>query len=795
MENLFSKNLLATIRKAILIASSKNCPEVMPSHLFLAIQNEKGSLAYNILSQLKQLKKTTTTVKKHVQSLPKMNEVTLEVIQKASKIAFESYHSYVGTEHVLAALVELPKEELEKLSPEKLPIEKLKKHIKTVLKSSSSLSSVSKGMLNFERVPSQGIFNNSQKTIHNYTTDLTDNEIQEQINPVIGRESELDRLIQIICRKDKNNPIILGEAGTGKTAIVEGLAKKILEKKVPPILLNKKILSLDMGLLVAGTMYRGEFEARLKAILDEVENNTNIIVFIDEIHNIMGAGSSSGTMDTANLLKPLLARGKLRCIGATTPDEFKKFIETDPALERRFQAIQINEPTEDETYEILQGIKQNYQNFHKVTFADEALKATIELSQKYMPDKLLPDKAIDIIDEAAAKLKVNNKGNNKLLTDLYQTESQLEKLNLEKEKLIIKEAFHEAIKLKESETELLKLYEKIQEKLDTIDTSATNIVTKENIYEIVSQKTQIPINDLSEKEYSRLSKINQDLKQVIIGQDDGIEKIMQNISYSQLGLGDKQKPKATFLITGPAGVGKTSFAKELANQLYPNKDAYIHLDMSEFNDKFQTTKLVGAPAGYVGYRESNKFTDKIKRQPYSLILLDEIEKAHPDVLNLFSQILEVGHLTDSTGRKIDFSHTIIIMTTNVFHKNSNIGFEQDSKDNSLITDIKKQFSPQLVNRLSDVIHFNKLEQKHLNQILQQKITKIVEKLQHKGIEIEVQNQIYKSLTNSLINSNSGVHTINQLLRDKIEKPLLETVIKQNKNRIKIKTENNQVMID
>jgi ATP-dependent Clp protease ATP-binding subunit ClpC len=795
MNNLFSQNLLTVLQESIKIASSKNCPEVMPSHVFLALQKTKGCLAYNILSQIQTIKNSAKINSSQLKNIPDFNQVTLDVIKDGSKIAFEYFHTYVGTEHILAALMNLPKNELDKLSVDKIPAEKIKKHIKTVLKSSSSLPSLSKGMLSFEKVPANNLKSAPSKAISSYATDLTHIDIQADINPVIGRDAELNRLIQILCRRDKNNPIILGEAGTGKTAIVEGLAKKILKKDVPPILLNKKILSLDMGLLVAGTMYRGEFESRLKSILEEVENNPNIIVFIDEIHNIIGAGSASGTMDTANLLKPLLARGKLRCIGATTPDEFKKFIETDPALERRFQPIQINEPTEDQTYEILQGIKHNYQNFHKVTFTDEALRATITLSQKYLPDKLLPDKAIDIIDEAAAKIKISNKTNNNLLTKLYRVEADLEKINLDKEKLILKEKFNEAIKLKDKETELLLLYEKIQEKLENFSENDATIVTKEIIHELVSEKTQIPINELTEKEYFRFNRIAELLKKDIVGQDNHIDSIINSITYSHLGLSEGNKPLASVLITGPSGVGKTAFAQELAKQLYPNKDAMIHLDMSEFNDKFQATKLVGAPAGYIGYRESNKFTDKVKRNPYSLILLDEIEKAHPDVLDLFSQILEHGHLTDSTGKKINFNHTIIVMTSNVFHKNSNIGFGKDSASNELVHNLKKQFQPKLINRLSTIVNFNKLKDEHLNIILQKRLDKIINNLQSKGIDVELQKTINKLLTSEAETQNNGAHSINPIIYSMIEKPLLETIIKQKKNKIKITKNKNQIVFN
>jgi ATP-dependent Clp protease ATP-binding subunit ClpC len=800
MSNILSNNLKSVIKTAISIQHKKKTAKVMPSHLFLALEKQTGCLAHNILSQIKynpQKISTQPKLKLKIQEpdTVKFDNKTIQLLKKSAHLALQNDHVYVGTEHLLAAILELPASEIKQITNTTLPIKKIKKHILTVLDSSSHVNDFSSFSSNKQKTPVASDNALKLKTLNSFSTDLTNIELQKEINPVIGRDIELDRIIQILSRKDKNNPIIIGEAGVGKTAIVEGLAKRITENKVPPILLNKKILNIDLGSIVAGTTYRGDFENRLKSILDAVESNPNIIIFIDEIHNIIGAGNASGTMDTANMLKPLLARGKLRCIGATTADEYKKYIEADSALDRRFQPIHLKEPTVLESIEILKGVKQNYQDFHKVMFTDNAIDSAVKLSQQYIQDKLLPDKAIDIIDEAASKQKLNHTARNKVIEKLNQLQKKLEDIQLTKEEAVLAEDYNQAIEIKKLEQklskELCEINEQINKKRDNYDT----IITKADILDVISQKTNIPIHDLNESEYKKLARITEKIKETVFGQTSNIDSVMETILHSKLGLNDKNKPLASFLFAGSSGVGKTYLAQRLAKEIFTNKENFIQLDMSEYNDAFQSTKLIGAPAGYVGYRESNKFTDLVKKNPYCLVLFDEIEKAHPNIQNLLLQILEYGHITDSVGKKINFKNAIIIMTTNVFHKKDAIGFENaNSQDKTAIkNELKKHFKPELINRLDNVIEFNDLQSEHLKQILQKEIKILQNKLQENQIELNVADDLTTYLANLAIKEKAGARSINTLIKNHLKQPLIKNIIEKKQTINSAKLNRNKII--
>ena len=800
MSNILSNNLKSVIKTAISIQHKKKTAKVMPSHLFLALEKQTGCLAHNILSQIKynpQKISTQPKLKLKIQEpdTVKFDNKTIQLLKKSAHLALQNDHVYVGTEHLLAAILELPASEIKQITNTTLPIKKIKKHILTVLDSSSHVNDFSSFSSNKQKTPVASDNALKLKTLNSFSTDLTNIELQKEINPVIGRDIELDRIIQILSRKNKNNPIIIGEAGVGKTAIVEGLAKRITENKVPPILLNKKILNIDLGSIVAGTTYRGDFENRLKSILDAVESNPNIIIFIDEIHNIIGAGNASGTMDTANMLKPLLARGKLRCIGATTADEYKKYIEADSALDRRFQPIHLKEPTVLESIEILKGVKQNYQDFHKVMFTDNAIDSAVKLSQQYIQDKLLPDKAIDIIDEAASKQKLNHTARNKVIEKLNQLQKKLEDIQLTKEEAVLAEDYNQAIEIKKLEQklskELCEINEQINKKRDNYDT----IITKADILDVISQKTNIPIHDLNESEYKKLARITEKIKETVFGQTSNIDSVMETILHSKLGLNDKNKPLASFLFAGSSGVGKTYLAQRLAKEIFTNKENFIQLDMSEYNDAFQSTKLIGAPAGYVGYRESNKFTDLVKKNPYCLVLFDEIEKAHPNIQNLLLQILEYGHITDSVGKKINFKNAIIIMTTNVFHKKDAIGFENaNSQDKTAIkNELKKHFKPELINRLDNVIEFNDLQSEHLKQILQKEIKILQNKLQENQIELNVADDLTTYLANLAIKEKAGARSINTLIKNHLKQPLIKNIIEKKQTINSAKLNRNKII--
>jgi len=785
--NIFSENFLQTIRTSIKICQVNHGTEILPRHLLLAMEKTKGCLAFDILAQCKPLikQKVVVPIIKNGR-LPEFSADAESIIQRAAKLAFEANHHYVGTEHLLSALLELPKE---KIGAVKLPIEKIKKHLTSILNSNSHMPDFSKIFNNPEKIGNSQSSMHQPSALEHFTIDLTHPENQADINPVIGREDEIERIIQILCRKDKNNPVILGQAGVGKTALVEGLAQKISSQQVPALLMNKKILNLDMGLIVAGTMYRGEFENRLKSIMDQVGNDPNIILFIDELHNIIGAGSASGSMDAANLLKPLLARGKLRCIGATTPDEFKKHIEADPALERRFQPVHISEPNKEETLSILQGIKENYQNFHQVYFTDEALQAAVDLSVRYIQDKLLPDKAIDLIDEAAAKVKIRHQSKDPLLAEQLKLEKQINSIEEDKAQAILAEDYNLAVKLKQTQQGALSKLREVKKTRNQKNKKSKNQVTEDEILKLISQKTKIPMSELTESEYKRLSSIKVKLNKTIIGQQGQIEQIMKTISHAQLGLSDQTKPLASFLFLGSSGIGKTFTARELARHLFNNEEAFIQLDMSEFGDKFQATKLIGSPAGYVGYREGNKFTDLVKKTPHCLILLDEIEKAHPEILDLLLQILEHGHLTDSVGKKINFKNSIVIMTSNILgdkFSQKSIGFGSESiqkQDIELhLPELKKQFKPELINRINNLIIFNNLTQNDLQQVIKNQLKLLILKLDSKGIGVDISTSVTKFLAEKAGEQNAGARTAQNIIMKHIEQPLLDKLMNgQKKN--------------
>ncbi len=793
--NIFSKNLELTLKQAVRLCQAEGATAITPAHLLQALILTKGTLAYDILSQI------TGKIEPKAKSISKKNVFpdnftasAIKLIEHAGALALKYEHSYVGTEHLLSALIDL---EDVLLKDKGLPVAKIKAHLSTILNSSSHIPNFAK-IFQMHADKFAGLTGSKTKSaLESFTIDLTEKERQQQINPVVGREKELNQLIQILCRKDKNNPVILGEAGVGKTAIVEGLAKKILSHDVPPILINKKVLNLDLGLMVAGTMYRGDFENRIKTLVAEMEDRPDVILFIDEVHNLVGAGSAHGTMDAANLLKPLLARGKLRCIGATTPAEYKKHIEADPALERRFQAVNINAPTATETISILDGVKDNYQKFHGVTFSKEAIEAAVNLSVRYIQDKFLPDKAIDLIDEAAAKVKIRYQKNNKLFLKEKKLEEELAGIYAEKEQAIVQEAFNLAIKIKEQEKIIEAQLKTTREELAQSFSAQQMQVSKQDIIELVAERTKIPIQEISENEYKRLGKIKDLLKQEISGQDEQIEEAMRVISQAKLGLGDEDKPLASFLFLGGSGVGKTFLAKTIAKNLFP-EEAFIQLDMSEFHENFQATKLVGSPAGYIGYREGNKFTDLVKKNPHCLILLDEIEKAHPDVIDLFLQVLEYGHLTDSVGRKVNFKNALIVMTSNILADKINrkqIGFDQDghSPENQRI-ELKKYFKPEFINRIGNIISFNKLDRQAIAKIIHTQLKNLNKKIESKGFNLSVKKEILSQLTEEAMRQDGGARAVKNVITKNIEQPLLDKIITSRKKRFSAKLNKNKIVL-
>jgi ATP-dependent Clp protease ATP-binding subunit ClpC len=818
--NKFTSNLRNALAKAINLAWQYKQSQVMPFHLYLGLAEQTGSIAGEILQKTKL---TAADLKKYLAQInagalspfPQLSPQTAKTLEKATVIAFNHQHVYIGTEHLLLALLQNPDEHLLRLWKQyNVNTETLKKQLINILKNTSRFPNLSTifndaeetAIMENEEMP---LPNTASSALNFFCTDLTNDKIQSKIDPVIGREKEIERMIHILSRRTKNNPVLLGEAGVGKTAIVEGLAKRIIEKKVPEILLDKKIYRLDLGLVVAGTMYRGEFEARFKQIIEELEKNTNIILFIDEIHTLMGAGGSGGnnTMDAANILKPSLARGEVRCIGATTSAEYKKHIESDTALDRRFQPIIIEEPSSEETVEIINGIKNNYEKYHRVKITHEAIIAAVKLSSRYIQEKFLPDKAIDLIDEAAAKIKINEPLEPEFLM-IRQLEKQLEELSRHKISLVKQEQFAEALKIKDEEKNIKQRLNELQNSQAHAPIAFLGEVKEKDIAEIISKITNVPTNELLSEEKKQLLNLHETLDQYIIGQKEATKSIADFIRRSRAGLTSPHRPAASFIFLGPSGVGKTELAKTLARILFGDEKALIRLDMSEYSEKFNISKLIGAPAGYVGYKESVYLVDQVKKHPYSIVLFDEIEKAHPDIFNLLLQILEDGHITDATGRKINFKNTIIIMTSNIglkeFSQQARIGFGEDKKTsltnyeevkNHVLKQMKDHFKPEFLNRIDKIIVFKPLKLDDLIKIAELEAQKLANRLEEKTITLKLSKKILKYIAESSFSPDQGARAIRKTIEEIIEGPLAEKILAekiQNKSTVKIKLKNKQL---
>lgn len=791
----FSQNLKTCLQQAIKKAKQSNSKSVDINHFLLAVFNQQGSLAYDLMRQKKfdtsqletlLIKKNTLKPEKQTKTL-QLSEELKNILIKATILAHKKHHRFIGTEHCLMIFLEtMPTDFKFILSKTKINIEQLKKQIFALLKGNSKFPEITKhfhGSPDF--LDNQFPFGNlaPKNILEQFAVNLTDKKLQKNINPVIGREKELQRLIQILCRKDKNNPVILGDPGVGKTALVEGLAKKIINKEVPNILLDKKIYALDLSLIVAGTMYRGDFEQRLKSILDEIKKNPDTIIFIDELHNIMGAGgSNNGAMDAANILKPLLARGELRCIGATTLEEYKKHIEKDSALDRRFQPIILAEPTAEQTFDILQGIKNNYENYHQVIFTEQAINQAINLSRRYIFDKLLPDKAIDLLDEAAAKININKK-QGQLQQQIAETENYLKKILREKEQAIIKENFNLAINFKIKEKTIRQKLNQLLEKQKAQDKQNYQQITVQDIFHIISQKTNIPVEVLKQNKQQKLKNIWQQIQRQVVGQDNVLNEIFSQLNRSSLGLTDENKPLASFLFIGPSGTGKTFMAKQLARHFFEHENSLVKIDMSEFSDKINSSKLLGAPAGYVGYRENNLLADAVKKNPYCLVLFDEIEKAHPDIINLLLQVLEDGFLTDAIGKKIDFHNTIIIMTSNIgaelFNKKATIGFgnedNQDELKKAILNQAQKHFRPEFINRIDKICLFNNLGEKDLHKIINLELEKLSTKFKNKNINLNFTKNNLQKFARQAMSLNIGARAVTKIIDQHLDKLLMEKI--------------------
>ena len=622
-----------------------------------------------------------------------------------------------------------------------------------------------------------------------FTTDMTQKALEGALDPVVGREREIERLAQILSRRKKNNPVLIGEPGVGKSAIVEGLAIRIIQKKVPRVLFGKRILSIDMASIVAGTKYRGQFEERVKLILDELSSHKEIILFIDEIHTIVGAGNTSGSMDAANMLKPALARGAVQCIGATTLDEYRKNIEKDGALERRFQKIIVEPTTADETLVILNNIKEKYEKHHNVKYTKEAIEACVKLSDRYISDRYFPDKAIDALDEAGSRAHISCV---KIPKEIEEIENCIQEVTLNKENAAKRQDFESAANYRDKEQNLYSQLQEAKKEWENELSSHPDIVNADKVAEVVAMMTGVPVERIAESEGIKLLSIENAIKSEIIGQDDAIDTIAKAIRRNRIGLKDPNRPIGTFLFLGPTGVGKTLLAKKLSEQLFDSTDALIRLDMSEYMEKFTASRLVGAPPGYVGYDEGGQLTEKVRRHPYSVVLLDEIEKAHPDVFNMLLQVLDEGRLTDSNGRQVDFKNTILIMTSNVGSRElkdfgSGVGFNTEYRgkeysDGVIKKALNKTFSPEFINRIDDIIMFNSLEKSAMQKIIDIELRSLFKRVEDMGYQLEISDEAKTFIVDKGFDSNYGARPLKRAIQQYVEDEIAETILLQ-KNKL------------
>ncbi|KIL52241.1 ATP-dependent protease ATP-binding subunit ClpC [Jeotgalibacillus campisalis] len=772
-------------------------------HILLGLVREGEGIA---AKALKSLNLSTEKIQEEVEELigkgteqspsvhytPRAKKVIELSMDEARKLG----HSYVGTEHILLGLIREGEGVAARvLSNLGVSLNKARQQVLQLL--GSNEASGHQGSSNA---------NASTPTLDGLARDLTVIAREGSLDPVIGRSKEIQRVIEVLSRRTKNNPVLIGEPGVGKTAIAEGLAQQIVQNEVPEILRDKRVMTLDMGTVVAGTKYRGEFEDRLKKVMDEIRQAGNIILFIDELHTLIGAGGAEGAIDASNILKPSLARGELQCIGATTLDEYRKYIEKDAALERRFQPIQVDEPTAEESVQILKGLRDRYEAHHRVSITDAAIHAAVKLSDRYISDRFLPDKAIDLIDEAGSKVRLRSYTTPPNLKEL---EAKLDGIRNEKDAAVQSQEFEKAASLRDSE-------QKTKEKLDETKKiwkekqgQENTEVTVEDIAHVVSSWTGVPVSRLAETETHKLLKLEDTLHDRVIGQGDAVTAIAKAVRRARAGLKDPKRPIGSFIFLGPTGVGKTELARALAESMFGDEDSMIRIDMSEYMEKHSTSRLVGSPPGYVGYEEGGQLTEKVRRKPYSVVLLDEIEKAHPDVFNILLQVLEDGRLTDSKGRTVDFRNVVLIMTSNVgadaLKFNKNVGFNiQDSKQDykdmkgQVLEELKRAFRPEFLNRIDEMIVFHSLEKHHLKEIVTLMANELVNRLKEQDIELSITEAAKEKIADEGYNPEYGARPLRRAIQKHVEDRLSEELLKGKVlagYTIEIDVENNEFVVN
>ena len=776
-------------------------------HILLGLVKEGSGVAANVLKNLDvDLRKIRMEVEKIVQSGPDMVTIgklpqtprAKKVIEYAIEEARNLNHNYVGTEHLLLGLLrEQEGVAAQVLMNLGLKLEDVREEVLNLLGHNSMATEESSSGSSGERQSRQG--RSKTPALDSFGRDLTELARQGKLDPVIGRANEIERVIQILSRRTKNNPVLLGEAGVGKTAIVEGLAQLVVDSNVPDLLRDKRIVVLDLAMMVAGTKYRGQFEERIKAVMNEVRRAKNTILFIDELHTLVGAGGAEGAIDASNVLKPALARGEIQCIGATTLDEYRKYIEKDSALERRFQQIIVNPPSKEETIEILRGLRDRYEAHHRVQIKDEALEAAVELSDRYITARCLPDKAIDVIDEAGARLRL------KAMTkppDLKDIDAQIEQLNQEKEAAVGRQDFETAANLRDQADKLKKKKEQLTRDWRDKAKEVDGVVDEEVVREVVGKMTGVPLTKINKDETARLLTMEEELHKTVVSQHEGITAIAKAVRKSRAGLKDPKRPIGSFIFAGPTGVGKTLLAKKLAAFMFGDENALVQIDMSEYMEKHNVSRLIGAPPGYVGYEEGGQLTEKIRRRPYSVVLLDEIEKAHPDVWNMLLQILEEGRLTDNVGRIVDFKNTILILTTNIgaadITGRKSFGYtggrvqSAEASYNEMKAQLKsameKEFRPEFLNRLDDIIVFRALTPEDLKKIVDIELSKVKKRLEDKGLNLELSEEAKEFLIEKGTNTEYGARPLRRAIEQYLEDPMAEDLLRgafEGKNTIRV----------
>lgn len=786
-------------RKVMALANQEaqrfNHEYIGTEHVLLGLVKEGSGVGANVLKNLDvDLRKVRLEVEKLVKSGPDM--VTMgklpqtprakKVIEYAIEEARNLNHNYVGTEHLLLGLLrEHEGVAAQVLMNLGLKLEEVREEVLNLLGAGVDTEDTGKETNEHGSSSSKSSKNSKTPALDSFGRDLTVLAKEGTLDPVIGRADEIERLIQILCRRTKNNPVLLGEAGVGKTAIVEGLAQKIIANEVPEILCDRRIVVLDLAMMVAGTKYRGQFEERIKAVMNEVRRAKNVLLFIDELHTLVGAGGAEGAIDAANVLKPALSRGEIQCIGATTLDEYRKYIEKDSALERRFQTILVEPPNKKETVEILHGLRDRYEAHHRVRITDEALADAVELSTRYITGRVQPDKSIDVIDEAGARIRLKSMSKP---PNLAEIEEQIEHLSIEKDEAVKAADYERAAELRDQAENLRRKKEEILKEWRAKSQEVDGIVDEETVAEVVSKMTGIPLTRMDSVESERLLRLEEELHKRVVSQDEGITIISKALRRARSGMKDPRRPMGSFIFVGPSGVGKTLLSKALADFMFGDEDSLIRIDMSEYMEKHNISRLIGAPPGYVGYEEGGQLTEQIRRRPYSVVLLDEIEKAHPDVFNMLLQVMEEGQLTDSFGRHVDFRNTVLIMTSNIgadlIKTGGGFGFSKPNEENNydkmkqtLVNEIERYFRPEFINRLDDIIVFRALNRENLEQIVDYELKKVYERLAVKDMQLEIDDKARDYLIEKGYNPDYGARPLRRAIEQNIEDALSESILR------------------